>query len=127
MQAARLPLWTYDCCAGTGRGDGAVGIVRRSMTHEHACIRRAIVRDGSAAPRGHDIYVEVNQPLAGDGSTGRSHAVRSMTNGAAKTGVDVVAMVIPARVFYDLIGQVVALGAQGVRPVHAQVGILKQI
>ena len=110
-----------------GLGYCAIGIVRDGMTDEHAGVGGAIVGDGDAAVGRHDVGVEVDEPFAADGSAGSAHTVRGVTGGTTEAGVDVAAVLIPACVLHDLVGQVMAFSAEGVRPIHTQVRIGKLI
>ena len=105
----------------------AVRVVRDCVAHQHAGIGAAVVGDGGAAVGSHHVGVEVDEPLAGDGSAGCAHAVRGVAGGATEAGVDVVAVLDPACVLHDLIGQVVAFATERVGPNDTEVGIGKQV
>jgi hypothetical protein len=110
-----------------GCGYASTGIVRGLMANQDAGVGRAIVGDGQATVGADDIDVEVDQALAADGSTDGSHAVSSVAGGAGKTCNDMASVLIPTGVFHDLVGEIVALGAQAIRPVDTEIGIGKEI
>lgn len=103
----------------TGGRNAAIGVVCGQVTDQHAGVRDTVVGDGKAAVWRHHVDIEVDEPLAGDGSARSSHAVSRVAGGAAEAGADVVAVLIPARVLHDLVREIVTLAAQGVRPVDA--------
>lgn len=102
-----------------GCRNAAIGVVRGQVTDQDASVRGTVVGDGKAAVRRHYVDIEVDKPLAGDGSTRSSHAVSGVAGGAAEAGADVVAVLIPTRVLHDLVRQVVTLAAQSIGPVDA--------
>ena len=108
------------------RGYGAVWIVRGFMTGEHTSITGAVVGDGRGAVLGHDVDIEVHQPLPTDVRVVASQAVRRVTGRTAEAGVDMALVLGETGIRHD-IAQAVAFTAHGVRPVHAQVRISKQI
>ena len=77
--------------------------MRNLVAHQYAAIRGAIVGDGKAAIRSHDVQVKINQTLAADASASRSHAVRGVAGGTGEAGVDVAAVLIPTGVLHNLV------------------------
>ena len=95
--AGQRPLLDADARAQNRLRDRAVGVVRGLVAGQYAGIRGAIVGDGKAAIRGHDIHVKIDEPLTADGSAGGSHAVGGVAGGAGEAGVDVAGVPAPAR------------------------------
>lgn len=96
------------------------------VTSQAAGIRRATVGNGSTIVFQHHFDVEVHHPLPGDAPTGGAHTMRSMTDGAGETVVDVTRVLRKRRIVDDLV-QVVTLGTQSVGTVEGQVGTRKEV
>lgn len=97
--------------------------MRCAVASEHARISNAAIGNGRGPILRHHTDIEIHQALAGYRGARRSHAVRGMTNRATEAGVYVKGVLREAGVLHDLAGQVMALSAQSVRPVHAEVRI----
>ena len=100
----------------------AIGIVHGFVADQRACIGGAVVGDGHASVRSHNLQVEIDQPLAGDVSAPRSHAVRGMTGGTSEAGVDVAGVLSPTRILDDLVRQIMALAAHRIGAIDAEIG-----
>ena len=105
----------------------AVEVVRGLVAHQCARIRSAVVRDGHSPIRGHHIHVKVDQSLAAHVSVAASHAVCRVAGGTGEAGVEVAGVLIPTGVLDDLAGQIMALSAHAVGPIHSQIRIGEEI
>ena len=94
------------------------------MTGEDAGVGGAVVDDGRGSILGDDVDIEIYQALATDAGIGASHAVRGVTGRTAEAGVDVALVLSEAGVGHD-VAQTVALAAERVGAVHAEIGIAK--
>ena len=81
------------------------------VTDQRARVGRTIVGNRQSTVGRYDVHIKVHQPLTADGAAGRSYTVRCMARRATDARVDVIGMIRPTRVLYDLVGQIVALGA----------------
>ena len=114
-------LLLSDNLAGSHRA-----IVRLSVTHEGAGVIACVVgvRDRSGPVWRDYVAIEIDEALTGDGRRGPTHAMRSVTNGAGESGIHVGEMLAPTQV---QLGQIVALGAQGIGAGRAQIRVGIQI
>lgn len=120
--------FSYDrSSAEDGLSYRAIGIVRDLVANHHAGIRGPVVGDGEGTIRRHDVHVKVDQALTGDSSACSAHTVRRMACGTTEALVDMAVVLVPAGVFHDLPGQIMALGAEAIGAIHAHVGIGKEI
>ena len=65
--------------------------------------------------------------LAADRSARRAHAMRCVARRAAHPRIDVIGVIVEARILHHLVRQVMTFSTQGIRPVYAQIWSLKQI
>src|SRR5215467_2164137 len=96
------------------------------MTGEGAGAAAAIVGNARTAVWRHDVDIEIHQPLSCAVHLVGCRAVRCVAGGAGESRADVGSVLGETRVSHDVI-QVVALAAEGVRPVVAEIRIWKEI
>ena len=105
--------------------DGTIRIMRCVVTGQRTGVGGPVVGDGHSI-RGDHVDVKIHQPLAADIRVGACHAVRRVTYRTGEAGVDMVLVLGEAGVRHD-IAQAVALAAHRIRPIHAEIGVWKQI
>jgi len=96
------------------------------MTDQGATARSPIVGDGHAPVLPNNFQVEGNHAFSGHVGTARSRAMRSMATRAGKSGVDMHRVLTPTGRAVDR-RKIVALTAQSIRTVHAEIRIGEQI
>src|SRR5208283_3905547 len=100
--------------------------VRMAVTGQSTGIRGMTVRNWCSTVRCNYVDIEVHQPLTRNVRAGSAHSVPGVAGGTSEAVVDVPAVLGEARVRNDD-AQIVALAAQPVRAIHAEIGVGKQV
>ena len=100
--------------------------MRVIVTGQRAGVGSTRVGDWVYAIRGDDVEVKVDKPLSRNRPAKVAHSMSRVASGAGKTVIDVARMLAERRISHDLI-HVVALPAEGVRPIDGQIRIGKKI
>ena len=100
--------------------------MRSLVTCEHTGVGRAVVGDGRGSILGYDVDVEIHEALSADAWVGASHPVGGVARRTGEAGVDVALMLGEAGIRHDA-AQAVALAAERVRTIDAEIGIAKEI
>ncbi len=113
-------------CGVDGWRNRAVGIVAVIVAGVSAGVGRPIVRnrrteEARSGILGHHFQIEIHHALAGHVREIRSHSVSGVAYRAGKSRVDVQSVLAEAGVGKNA-GQVVALGAQRIRPAGRRIG-----
>ena len=100
--------------------------MRRTVAGKGARTRGPIVGDARASVWSNDMHVKIHQAFAGTAGAGSADAMGRVTGRAGEAGVDVRRMLPEAGVGDDL-AEVMALRAESIGTVRAQVGIGIQV
>ena len=96
------------------------------VARQAARIRSAVVRHRRTRIRCHDIGIKVNQPLARDASVLTTYSMCGVAGRARKPIINMSRVLAEAGIRENLI-QIMALGAQRVRPIHGQIWAREQV
>ena len=81
------------------------------MAGQRAGVRCPSVRDRHPGKRRHHVHIKVHKPLAADRSARRAHTVRRVARRAAHPRIDVIGVIVEARILHHLIRQIMTLPA----------------
>jgi hypothetical protein len=81
------------------------------MARQSTRIRRTVETDRQPVVLPHHVHIEIHQPLAADTPTRRADSMRRMARRATSPGIDVIRMIVEARILHDLVRQIMALAA----------------
>ena len=96
------------------------------VTGQRARVGSLVVGDRGAGIRSHDVGVEADQPLARGIRNAIPDAVPRVAGGATESCIDVLGVFRKTRILQHT-GEIVALPAQRIGTIHAEIWIGKQV